>query len=776
MYIHKLSAIPENTQLHFGGKADSLDKLLKKRLPVPFGYAIAAEAFHNGTLCNEAEKELNSLILKLSNSHTYAVRSSAVGEDGSDNSFAGAFDTVLDVSRDKIYEAVKAVAQSSQSERIAAYTESRNTEQGKIAVVIQKYISPEFAGVLFTADAVTASTAAITGNYVKGVGEKLVSGNGCDGEFSIDAVHFSCNGPDEIKPYAQKLYSYAMKISAVYGCPQDIEWAVYKGKVYILQARPITTIYKNNYNEFLINDSLCGDYLLSKTNVGEIFLHPVSPITYSILNSITKILGIPLISNVCGQLYMNISGLCSVIVSFGFSKEKAFKMISELAGGIPENISIPVFPFDKKAFIRKILSSAKGSPSSKNNNKDFGKDFKNRIPEISNEIIDEIHQSASCHELSCLWHNSCEPFMKKTLSAIIGGLSIKPLFTARNKIESICGSELADKLLSDCSANGSIESIGTLLAVDDLIKGKISKEYYTMRYGHRHADEMELALPYPYEDPDFPENIIQEFKASGIDPYRMKAEQEKRHNEAVEQFKKEYPNKVNMLEKLLKKYTSAVYTREKIRSDALRLFCVIREFLLKAGELTGLGDDIFMLYLEEAIEYLSDNKTADSVISKRRINYENQMKMPYFPSIICGRFTPEEWKKSGCASGFYKYGESTANDCSSIIKGIAGSCGQAEGYDRVLFSIDEANSLKQGEILVVPAANIGWIKIFPKAAAIVTDIGAPLSHAVIVARELGIPAAVSCQCASGTIKTGDRISVDGTSGKVYILEKANINA
>ena len=776
MYIYKLSEIPENTQLHFGGKADSLNKLLKKQLPVPYGYAIAAEAFNDGTLCSEAEKELDSLILKLSDKHNYAVRSSAVGEDGADNSFAGTFETVLDITRDKICEAVRTVAQSSHSDRISAYTESRNIEQGKIAVVIQKYISPEFAGVLFTADAVTASTAAITGNYVKGVGEKLVSGNGFDGEFSIDAVNFRYTGPDEIKPYAQKLYRYAMKTAALYSCPQDIEWAVFRGKLYILQARPITTIHKNNYNDFLINDSLCGDYLLSKTNVGEIFLRPVSPVTYSIINSITKILGIPLISNVCGQLYMNISGLCSVIVSFGFSKEKAFKMISELAGGIPDNISIPVFPFDKKAFFRKIISAAKGSPASKNNSKDFGKNFKNRIPEIGNDIISEIHQSASCHELNSIWHYSCEPYMKKTLSAIMGGLSIKPLFTARNKLECICGSELADRLLSDCSANGSIESMGSLLAVDDMIKGNISREYYTMRYGHRHADEMELALPYPYENPDFPENVIREYTESGIDPYGMKAEQEKRHNKAVEQFKKEYPDKTNMLDRLLKKYTSAVYAREKIRSDALRLFCVIREFLLKAGELTGLGDDIFMLYLEEAIGYLSDNKTTDDVISKRRINYENQLKMPNFPSIICGRFTPEEWNKNGCASGFYKYGESAGNDSSGIIKGVAGSCGQAEGYARVLFSINEAYSMKQGEILVVPAANIGWIKIFPKAAAIVTDIGAPLSHAVIVARELGIPAVVSCQCASGMIRTGDRLSVDGTSGKVSILEKANINA
>ena len=88
-------------------------------------------------------------------------------------------------------------------------------------------------------------------------------------------------------------------------------------------------------------------------------------------------------------------------------------------------------------------------------------------------------------------------------------------------------------------------------------------------------------------------------------------------------------------------------------------------------------------------------------------------------------------------------------------------------------SIDEADLFQKGEILVVKAANIGWIKLFPKSAALVTDIGAPLSHAVIVARELGIPAVVSCQCASGVLKTGDRVRVDGTSGTVTIIDNKN---
>lgn len=769
MYIHKLSELPSDKELSFGGKADSLSKLTGQGLPVPFGFCIAAEAFENGKLCAKAEKELSDLITKLPAKHSYTVRSSAAGEDSAADSFAGAYETVLGVAKDDIPDAVRTVAGSAYSERVTVYSKERRADSGRIAVVIQRFISPEFAGVLFTADPITASTAVMTGNYVKGAGERLVSGEGSDGSFTIDAVKYSYDGPEELRPYTGKIYKYAKKIAKLCGCPQDIEWAVYKGRTYILQSRPITTIHRNNIDDFLINDSLCGEYLLSKTNVGEIFLRPVSPVTYGILRIVGDKLGIPLISNVCGQLYLNISGLCSMLVAFGFKKEKAYKMLSDLAGGIPQGLDIPIYPYNKSIVLGKIGGLIRSSVFRKKKKTDFGADFKNNIVKIGNSIISDIRKSSSCDELLSLWENKCEPCMNKALSSIITGIPFRSLFSARKKLEAICSGELADSLLSDCSVNGNIESLGVLLALEDVINGKMSREEYTARYGHRHANEMELSAAYPYEDPDFPENAIREHKSSGINAHELKEKQEKRWNEAVCEFKRLYPSKASWLDRFLKKYADAVYKRERIRSDSLWLFCMIREYLLKAGQLTGLGDDIFMLYLDEVKAYLSGNTACAGKIPERRRHYEKQLAMPYFPNIICGRFTPEEWRQSGSVSGCYRFGEAGSDINGNVITGVAGSCGHAEGRARVITSIDDADELENGEILVVPAANIGWVRIFPKAAALVTDIGAPLSHAIIVARELGIPAVVSCQCASGVLKTGDRIRVDGTAGKVFLL-------
>ena len=767
MYIFDLrsSSIPG---YDVGGKAESLGNMLRMGLPVPSGYVIAAQGFEDGKLKSGASAELAELVKKLSaGHHTYAVRSSAVGEDGTEDSFAGAYETVLDVKPADIEKAVLTVAASADNERVGVYAKERGTKAGGTAVVIQRYISPDYAGVLFTVDPISGSRGRMTGSFVRGAGEKLVSGEGMDGEFVIDTVKFSYSGSPEMSPYAKKLYGYARKAAAD-GVPKDIEWAVAGGKVYILQSRPITTLFRNNYDDFDINDSLCGELLLSKTNVGEIFLRPVSPVTYGMVNMISSVIGVPLISNVYGQLYLNITGLCSMIMSFGVKKEKAFGKIRELAGGIPDT-EIPVYPYDRKILtsaVRKMIKdSFKKKPA-----KYKAKNLKGRFTEVSLEIIGMIHKAESKPKLLDIWTNECEPFMAGSLSAIMTALDVRSLFRTRDRLEKICGTELADRLMSDCSGKGNIESLGPLLGIADIIAGKMTKEEYTVKYGHRDADEMELSIPFPYENESFPDNVIEDYKNSGIDAYEMKAAQEKRCEEAIKEFGAKYPSQTGKLARMLKKYSAAVASREIVRSDTLRLFCLIREYLLRAGELTGLGDDIFMLYIDEVKELLSGSETCVGKIPVRRKNYEKQMSMPNFPSVICGRFTLGEWQAAGSPGGYYRFGETAEQPDARVISGVAGSAGQCEGVARVLKNIDDADTIEQGDILVVPAANIGWVRVFPKISALVTDVGAPLSHAVIVARELGIPAVVSCQSASAQLHTGDRIRVDGTLGKVFFEE------
>ena len=106
------------------------------------------------------------------------------------------------------------------------------------------------------------------------------------------------------------------------------------------------------------------------------------------------------------------------------------------------------------------------------------------------------------------------------------------------------------------------------------------------------------------------------------------------------------------------------------------------------------------------------------------------------------------------------------------ITGFPGAAGVVEGIARVLRAPEDAAQFGDGEILVTTVTNIGWTPIFPRAAAVVTDVGAPLSHAAIVARELGIPAVVGCGNATMLLHSGDRVRVDGSNGTVDVLHQA----
>jgi phosphohistidine swiveling domain-containing protein len=191
--------------------------------------------------------------------------------------------------------------------------------------------------------------------------------------------------------------------------------------------------------------------------------------------------------------------------------------------------------------------------------------------------------------------------------------------------------------------------------------------------------------------------------------------------------------------------------------------------------LTGLGDGVFFLTVEEALDTLNSHENATRYISTRKDTYERYKTLPHYPTLIRGRFDPILWAADPDRSNnVFDSNDSfpISDDDSNTIIGAAGAAGRVEGFVRRLDSLDEGTLLQDEEILVTALTNIGWTLLFPRDAAIVTDVGAPLSHAAIVARELGIPAVVGCGNATMRLKTGDRVRVDGGRGVVDILEFA----
>jgi pyruvate,water dikinase len=152
--------------------------------------------------------------------------------------------------------------------------------------------------------------------------------------------------------------------------------------------------------------------------------------------------------------------------------------------------------------------------------------------------------------------------------------------------------------------------------------------------------------------------------------------------------------------------------------------------------------------------------------------YQRYCGLPPYPALIYGRFDPFQWAGDpNRRSDFYDARQIGAVALSSTIKGFAGSAGCIEGIVRRIDRVEDGNQIQPGEILVTTITNIGWTPLFPRLAAIVTDVGAPLSHAAIVARELGIPAVVGCGNATTLLKTGDAVRVDGEHGIVVILSR-----
>jgi pyruvate,water dikinase len=198
-----------------------------------------------------------------------------------------------------------------------------------------------------------------------------------------------------------------------------------------------------------------------------------------------------------------------------------------------------------------------------------------------------------------------------------------------------------------------------------------------------------------------------------------------------------------------------------------------RLFAVRAGELTALGDQVFCLTLGELLGLLSGDGSVKQAIPSRIDAYQRYKTLPPYPPVIWGRFDPFAWAADPTRPTdiFCPHLTDDGGPAGDVLVGSPGSAGVVEGTVRRMDHPEAAGSLLEGEILVAAQTDVAWTLLFPRAGAVVTDVGAPLSHAAIVARELGIPAVVGCGHATAVLKTGDWVRVDGGRGKVEILSR-----
>jgi pyruvate,water dikinase len=311
-------------------------------------------------------------------------------------------------------------------------------------------------------------------------------------------------------------------------------------------------------------------------------------------------------------------------------------------------------------------------------------------------------------------------------------------------------------------------SLGLLDGLEQLAAGEIDRDTFNRRYGHRGPHEFEISLPRPGEDPDWIDKQLAERAASGASYRDLLRAQEQKRNEAWAELEQRHPVHAKIMHHQLRVWAKISRDRERARSEVIRYFWVLRAYALRAGELTGLGDDIFLLDKTEIVRVLDRETISPRLIKQRRVAYQSYSALPPYPALIRGTFNPYVWAADpNRRSDLFIEGHMNESDVA--VRGFPGSAGVVEAPVRVLSDAADGAALQPGEVLVTTITNVGWTPLFPRAAAVITDVGAPLSHAAIVARELGIPAVVGCGNATMRLKTGDRVRVDGTAGIVEVL-------
>ncbi|UUZ97856.1 hypothetical protein LJK87_37985 [Paenibacillus sp. P25] len=336
-------------------------------------------------------------------------------------------------------------------------------------------------------------------------------------------------------------------------------------------------------------------------------------------------------------------------------------------------------------------------------------------PEWCKRMPSHIQQAATKEALLSLWHRELEPYNLKALwAALAGGRKAVVAYKLKEELTKLIGTEDMNALMSNFRGSSSLESLGPILGISRILKGEMRREEYRQRYGHRGPHEFELSVPHPGEEPAWLETQLEEFRKNGTDVEDLLGKQRSRYEEAWNRLEKEYPGKAKGMAKKLAKVAQNARLREAVRSEWTRVFRVNRAFAVRAGELTGIGDDVFFLYMDEVLRLLAGDDSAVRHIPARQETYRKYKALPAFPAVIRGRFDPFRWAEDpNRRADYYDPALPISASESETLRGFAGAAGRIEGIVRVLADPEDGAQLQPGEILVASTTNVGWTPLFP---------------------------------------------------------------
>ena len=781
MKIVQLGELPEALYSKVGGKAKGLDLLIRNHFKVPKGFVI--------TEIDQVDEAALYQAFDAMAVAQVSVRSSASNEDQSGASNAGQYETCLFVDRPHLMESVRKCLDSLDSHRVKDYAEHFGLGAGTMNIVVQEMIDSDKAGVMFTASPNKGSDILI--EAVDGQGENLVSGQVTAHRYEISRKCYRPCADDLLdEGEIRRLYDAGKQIRTTFGEEKDVEWALKDGELYFLQMRPITTEIID-IEEFDRDDDLSG-HLFTKRNVGEMMPGAVTPLTlttsakaidYGMRYMLAKAGAyqspddekpLRLISSISGHLFFDMNLLYNMHAKVGVANPQSMNLsiMGEYHDFPPiaaEYANPLVRSINSVKFLKFVLSG-------------------HRAMKKFDALLTRVHfaETDSCRELyksidanialldeSLIYHYASSAYSGSSSSTLY--MMLDKYFPDKQEYQSflshllsnIPNIESADILsrlqdLAQLIKKQSPEAVG--FTADQLLEYIKNNEAVNAKYqeflehhGHRCIKEAEMRNK-PWRENEIP---LMNYLLSIINSPMSLVQKE----EEID-YRKEFAFVKNPLLKAAaisyaKKSRQAVVDRESTKSQLIKLIDMFKTQyarlanLLVTENLLSDADLIYFLTHEEIGQLINGDTALHSMAVRRRKAYAIQEELS-FDDIYIGKPTAD-------------FFDIEQND--GVLKGVPVSNGECEGVVHIVYSVDDANTLQKGEIMVARFTDIGWTPYYSIVNGLITEIGSSLSHGAVVAREYALPAIVNVKGATKILKNGDYIKMNASKGTIVIEKK-----
>lgn len=804
--------LPDTREPHrLGGKGSALARLGEHGFDIPAWFAVPPDT-------EWSEVELRNAISSLGEG-LFAVRSSGVMEDGAGHSFAGQFESYLEVLDRDVAGKIAEVRASAVSDAILTYCNERGLPAPTApTVLVQRMIHPRCAGVAFSVDPVSGTRGVAVISAVAGTGEKLVSGE-TDGEtWKIDRLRSILRRPENpvlSEADAIAVAGLSRRCETACGLPQDIEWAIDgMGKLWLLQSRPITTLG-------LAPDPEDTLRVWDNSNIAESYGGVTTPLTFSFARRIyesayrefCKLMSVPgdriekaddvfpqMLGLVRGRVYYNLVSWYRVLALLpGFQLNRGFMeqmmgvrepMPDEIVRKIiAENTSsraADTFALVRTCFglirqvmglrgqisrFQKRLDEALAAPPLAISSMS-GEELVAHYRDLERQLLKKWDAPLVNDFFAMIYYGVLRSLCAKWLGDASGTLQNELLLDGGDIISAEPPRRIMKMAvlaatrpgLPEVLSDPEISSNMKVAALADLPELSTAFEAYLNDFGDRCLEELKLESPTVRDDPS--SLLISIGAMAGRPASADTAAFAPVKDHAVSLG----PLKRSVFSHVLKQARERVRSRENLRFERTRLFGRVRAILRELGHrlhadgLLDSGRDVFYLELGEILSVYEATGTTDT-LSTLAIQRKTE-----FEGYEAGDAPPDRFQTRGPIHRHEHFESTRPPDTTESSLTGSGACpGRVTGRVRVVLDPRGAR-LEAGEILVARQTDPGWVVLFPAAAGLLVERGSLLSHSAIVSRELRLPCIVSLPGITTTLKTGDLVEMDGAAGTVRILE------